>query len=372
VAGVSAVASRREPPYPPSIMAKGWRFELDHERLIERSATWSLAPPEARPWLLMLWMTAWRQQPAGSLEADEQVVAARIGMPDKLWQRHRALMLRNWWVATDGRMYHDFIAALVLEMMAKRRSAADRQAAQRARSREFDEEPMNGEALTSKSRVTHGAVQAEFGRSSAPTTDHLLPTTKGEVVAGEEKEINPLPPLQGGSSLVAPPAMPSACAAAASPPPKQRKRRAARSPLLLGVDAVAADGVDPQHAAEWLAIRADKNLPLTQTAWDDVKLEARKAQLTPAAAVEKAVKRSWAGFRASWVLNEVLDAPNASRRSGPPPLPSAADTEARNDEARRLLGFKTRGRPAAASADPVQPTRSAPPLLIAATNESPS
>ncbi len=48
------------PPYAADTRAKGWRFELDYEQ-IEQSSTWALAGPEARPWLLMLWLSAWRQ-----------------------------------------------------------------------------------------------------------------------------------------------------------------------------------------------------------------------------------------------------------------------------------------------------------------------
>lgn len=119
-------------PYPADTRAKGWRFELDYQR-IEQSATWALAGPEARPWLLMLWLTAWRQTPCGSFEADETVIAARIGMPPKTWPKFRTVLMRGWVKADDGRLYHQTMTELVLEMMAKRRSEADRKAAQRAK-----------------------------------------------------------------------------------------------------------------------------------------------------------------------------------------------------------------------------------------------
>lgn len=119
-------------PYPPSVRAKGWRFELDHER-IKQSTTWAIARPEARPWLLMMWMTAWEQSPCGSLEADEDVIAARIGMPPKMWSKYRDVLMRGWWKADDGRLYHQTMTERVLEMSAKRRSESDRKAQQRAK-----------------------------------------------------------------------------------------------------------------------------------------------------------------------------------------------------------------------------------------------
>jgi len=66
-----------------------------------------------------------------------------------------------------------------------------------------------------------------------------------------------------------------------------------------------AEGVDPQHAKDWLKVRKAKNLPLTQTAWDGTKLEAEKAGLTPAAAVKFSTEHAWAGFKASWYANEL-------------------------------------------------------------------
>ena len=103
-------------PYPADIRAKGWRFELDYEQ-IEQSSTWALAGAECRPWLLMMWMTAWRQVPCGSLPGDHEVVAACLGMPGKLWSKYSKTLLRGWALADDGRMYHPTITARVVEMI---------------------------------------------------------------------------------------------------------------------------------------------------------------------------------------------------------------------------------------------------------------
>jgi hypothetical protein len=71
----------------------------------------------------------------------------------------------------------------------------------------------------------------------------------------------------------------------------------------VSVSGLKAEGVDPQHAAEWLAVRKAKRLTLTQTAWNDTKAEAAKAGVTPAEAVRLSVVNSWAGFKASWLQN---------------------------------------------------------------------
>lgn len=78
-------------PYPGDTRAKGWRFDLDHER-IRQSDTWALATAELRPWLLMLWMVAWEQTPCGSLPDSDELIAARIGMSSKAFDKHRAVL----------------------------------------------------------------------------------------------------------------------------------------------------------------------------------------------------------------------------------------------------------------------------------------
>ncbi|WP_241019575.1 hypothetical protein [Burkholderia sp. Ac-20345] len=122
--------SLRPTPYPADTRAKGWRFELDHER-IRQSDTWALAAPEIRPWLLMLWMTAWEQTPCGSLPADDELIAVRLGMPMDQFVANKNRLLRGWWRADDGRLYHDTMTERVREMLAHRDGERTRKAAQR-------------------------------------------------------------------------------------------------------------------------------------------------------------------------------------------------------------------------------------------------
>lgn len=119
-------------PYPADVRAKGWRFELDHEK-IEQSDTWALASAELKPWLLMLWLTAWKQTPCGSLPDGDELIAARIGMPLKTFSKHRDTLRRGWWPAADGRLYHDTIVLFVIDMMTRRRKESDRKALSRGK-----------------------------------------------------------------------------------------------------------------------------------------------------------------------------------------------------------------------------------------------
>lgn len=114
-----------EAPYPSDTRAKGWRFELDHER-IRQSDTWALCPAEHRPWLLMIWMVAWEQTPCGSMPDDDALICARTGMSAKAFAKAKASLMRGWWKADDGRLYHKVITERVLDMLERRRKEAER------------------------------------------------------------------------------------------------------------------------------------------------------------------------------------------------------------------------------------------------------
>lgn len=84
---------------------------------------------------------------------------------------------------------------------------------------------------------------------------------------------------------------------------KTARKRAAPA-VLVSVDDLVSEGVDAQHARDWIAARKVKSLPLTPTAWADTKAEAAKAGLTVPDAVRKAASQGWAGFKASWLTQE--------------------------------------------------------------------
>ncbi len=121
------MTSPRPAPYPADTRAKGWRFELEYER-IEQSDTWAIAEEVqmAQHALLFMWLAAWKQEPCGSFPNDEAVIRTKCRVPPKLWPTLRAVLLRGWWLADDGRLYHPTITARVLEMLEYRRKTAER------------------------------------------------------------------------------------------------------------------------------------------------------------------------------------------------------------------------------------------------------
>ncbi|WP_175725142.1 hypothetical protein [Burkholderia ambifaria] len=85
----------------------------------------------------------------------------------------------------------------------------------------------------------------------------------------------------------------------------------------LDARALVAEGVERQHAVDWLVLRKAKRLPLTRTAWADVKDEAAACGMTPAAAVEHAVKQNWASFKAKWVAGDQSSGSRATQAGAP-------------------------------------------------------
>lgn len=74
-------------------------------------------------------------------------------------------------------------------------------------------------------------------------------------------------------------------------------------------------GVEEQAAKDWLTVRKAKRAPLTETALDELKLEAGKAGITVGQAVEICAKKSWQGFNAGWNWNDSKQKSGAISRS---------------------------------------------------------
>lgn len=78
----------------------------------------------------------------------------------------------------------------------------------------------------------------------------------------------------------------------------------APAPASLSVRHLVAEGVEAQHAQDWLKVRKAQKAPLTQTAWDGLKAEALKAGITPGQAVEVCATNAWRGFKAEWLKSQ--------------------------------------------------------------------
>lgn len=107
------------------------------------------------------------------------------------------------------------------------------------------------------------------------------------------------------------------------------RTRAADAARALTIEDLKAEGVDPQHAADWMNVRKGKKAgPVTVTAWAGLKREAAKAGIAPAEAVQECAERGWQSLKADWLLG---DRAQATRQAQPRPL-LEADHDFGSDE----------------------------------------
>lgn len=146
-------------PYPSDVQSKGWRFELNTEQ-VKKSETWLRARTGyVRAHLLLLWTEAWEQSPCGSLPNDDELISLMLDMDPEDFAKHRAVLMRGWWLAEDGRLYHDTIVERVLDMIEKRMSNAER--ARKSRDKKGKSQAGNTR-VTRDAPVTDGYPTCEF------------------------------------------------------------------------------------------------------------------------------------------------------------------------------------------------------------------
>lgn len=178
------MSETRQPPYPADTRAKGWRFELDYEK-IEQSDTWDIANeiPLAQQCLLLMWYVAWKQVPCGSLPDDEATIRAKCKVPAKVWPQVKDVLMRGWWRADDGRLYHDTIVARVNEMLEYRRKTAERV----AKHKEAMREQREGNALPAGEQQSKNDTGTGTGTTSteakASVKGAKAPSTRGQRLA---------------------------------------------------------------------------------------------------------------------------------------------------------------------------------------------
>jgi hypothetical protein len=299
---------------------------------------------------VMLWCAAWHQVPAGSLPDDDIELAnlAGYGRFVKEWRKVRAEALQGFVPCSDGRLYHEVVCEKALQAWnSKLQHQYDRA---RDRLRKLNKQRAN-EKLDPIPEITFEQWNARRMASGIPMEKadasagipEKPPAAIGGIPAenalrgngeGTERERNGegdfKDSVPGGTVGAAAPDPDPAPAPPAAPAPPPRKRASPPPPKTLDVAALVAEGVDPQHAADWLAVRKAKDLLLTPTAWEKAKAEAQKAGMSVADAVREAAANSWGGFRASWLQRQ--DVPRANGATHAP-----VDTAARDAEAKRLL-----------------------------------
>jgi hypothetical protein len=83
---------------------------------LRKSKGWLICKrrPELAFYMMNLWTAAWHENPAGSLEDDDDVLADFAMCPPKEWAELRKEIMRGWVKCSDGRLYHEVVVEIAL------------------------------------------------------------------------------------------------------------------------------------------------------------------------------------------------------------------------------------------------------------------
>ena len=289
---------------------------LDVGRVL-KSETWRLGTSDEKAAAITLWMESWHEVPAGSLPNNDRLLS-KLSQSER-WPKSKAHALRNWVECSDGRLYHPIVATKALEAWIEKLTAAINGAVGNAKRWQV---AVDTAMLRDQLRTAVDAL-----RSLDPASRTLKKKPVVVLLAPSPPESPPeSPPDRKGPDQIRPDISPTET----SSPTESTARKRARQPAALDADTLAAQGVDRQHAIDWLAVRKAKDLPLTRTAWDQTVAEAGKAGITPAEAVRMSAANGWAGFRASWLARQDDPKPNGAHAAVVRPLNRQLAIEAEN------------------------------------------
>ncbi|WP_423454300.1 DUF1376 domain-containing protein [Ottowia sp. VDI28] len=104
---------------------------------LRKSKAWVKARrnPALGFYMLNLWMAAWHEVPAGSLDDDDDVLADAAMCDPSKWVRVREDVLRGWVKCSDGRLYHPVVSERVQEAWASKQERRKRDEHERDRKR---------------------------------------------------------------------------------------------------------------------------------------------------------------------------------------------------------------------------------------------
>ena len=142
---------------------------------LRKSKTWLRCRrrPELGFYLVNLWMRAWHEVPAGSIEDDDDILADAAMCAPEAWEGLRDTLLEGW-ERRDGRLYHRTVTDLATEAVTKmrgnrKRTEAARLAAEAARREAEDRRNADAGTVVASSvtDLATEAVTASVTRSKA-------------------------------------------------------------------------------------------------------------------------------------------------------------------------------------------------------------
>ncbi|PYE98931.1 uncharacterized protein DUF1376 [Rhizobium sp. PP-F2F-G38] len=133
---------------------------------LRKSKTWLRCrrQPELGFHLMNLWMRAWHEVPAGSIEDDDDILADAAMCSPEAWERLRPILLQGW-EAIDGRLYHRTVTELATEGFGKLRKNKQRTEAAR---RAAEERRVSAQSEDAENHVTEPVTENVTDTVTAP------------------------------------------------------------------------------------------------------------------------------------------------------------------------------------------------------------
>jgi len=102
------------PPVPADANLNGWGFMMIDAGRLQKSDFYALADSVAFHAAFNLWLVAWHRVPAVSLPNNDELLWRLAKSIPKLstFMKHRALILRGWYLASDGNLYHPVLSEI--------------------------------------------------------------------------------------------------------------------------------------------------------------------------------------------------------------------------------------------------------------------
>lgn len=142
---------------------------------LRKSKTWLRCrrQPDLGFYLINLWMRAWHEVPAGSIEDDDDILADAAMCAPERWLEIRGVLLEGW-ETQNGRVCHRTVTDLATEAVTKIKVSKDRTAAARAKAaeqRKLKEEQAREEAERLKQAEKTPTISTEMSVTESVTDD---------------------------------------------------------------------------------------------------------------------------------------------------------------------------------------------------------
>lgn len=169
-----------EPLLPAECDLRDFAFMPLYIARLQRSKAWLMCKrdPALAFYLLNLWMRAWHEVPAGSIENDDDVLADAAMADPKTWDRIKAKVLRGW-EQRDGRLYHSVVTEIAAEQ-------GERKTKQRQRTEAARQAKLQLQAQAARNAATEPVTVSVTENATEDVTDNVT-ASKGEG-EGEERE----------------------------------------------------------------------------------------------------------------------------------------------------------------------------------------